>query len=159
MLVAVNLSFLYFLHLRQSTYRWKVLFANRCEFSGERQRKTRNLFKNRRKRSSPSTTTVVKLINTLQKLACRREQGLAATSRQQAINKHKEASFRGHSTPSRLGLRILGFRVLGFLVRRKLLASAINIVFSWGYAGSTLGTLGKVMEQGVVLFGTSWGTH
>jgi hypothetical protein len=100
-------------------------------------------FKNRSKRSAPSTTTVVKLINTLQKLACRREQVLAAASRQQASNKQKEGFFPWHSTPSRLGFRILGLRVLGFLFRRKLLAPAINIVFSWAYAGSTLGTLGK----------------
>jgi hypothetical protein len=56
---------------------------------------TQFCFFNRRKRSAPSTPTVVKLINTLQKLACRREQGLAAASRQQESNKHKEASFRG----------------------------------------------------------------
>jgi hypothetical protein len=157
MLVAVNLSFLYFLHLRHSTYRWKTLFANRCEFSGERQRKTRNFFfKNRRKRSAPSTTTVVKLINTLQKLACRREQGLAAASRQQASNKAQRSFFPWHSTPSRLGFRILGFRVLGFLVRRKLLASAIKYCLLVGLCRFNFGNIGqKLWEQGVVLLGTS----
>jgi hypothetical protein len=63
---------------------------------GKAKRKTRNFFlKTEENAPHPSTTTVVKLINTPQKLACRREQGLAAASRQQASKKHKEASFRG----------------------------------------------------------------